>query len=86
MQFTIKYSTESIQEIELLPKAIQIRVKRAIEEKLMSDPVSFGKPLRYSLKGIRSLRVGDYRVLYEIEYDIKLVYIVKVSIRRDVYD
>jgi len=38
----------------------------AIEEKLAVAPEIFGKPLRYSMKGYRSLRVGDYRVIYRI--------------------
>jgi mRNA interferase RelE/StbE len=32
------------------------------------------------------IRVGDYRVLYEIEDDVLRVFIVKVGHRRDVYD
>jgi mRNA interferase RelE/StbE len=43
------------------------RIKRAIESKLTTRPELFGKPLRFSLKGARSLRVGDYRVLFVLE-------------------
>jgi mRNA-degrading endonuclease RelE of RelBE toxin-antitoxin system len=35
------------------------QIKRAIEERLAIDPVKLGKPLRYSLCGLRRLRVGD---------------------------
>jgi len=41
-------------------------IEQAIRLKLGTRPQTFGKPLRYSLKGVRSLRVGDYRVLYEV--------------------
>jgi mRNA interferase RelE/StbE len=40
--------------------------------------------LRYSFKGARRLRVGDYRVIYRIEPE-DLVVIVKIGHRRDVY-
>ncbi len=40
------------------------RIKKAIENKLSLRPELYGKPLRHSLKGARSLRVGDYRVLF----------------------
>ena len=33
-----------------------------------------GKPLRYSLKGFRSIRIGKYRLLYAIEEDVIRVY------------
>lgn len=32
------------------------------------------------------IRVGDYRVLYEIEDDVLRVLVVKVGHRRDVYE
>ncbi|MDD9337726.1 MAG: type II toxin-antitoxin system RelE/ParE family toxin [Rickettsiaceae bacterium] len=28
--------------------------------------MKFGKPLKHSLKGCRSLRIGDYRAIYQI--------------------
>jgi mRNA interferase RelE/StbE len=59
-------------------------IKRSIEEKLTRNPVEFGKPLRYSLKGCRGLRVGDYRVIFTIEGD--RVTIVKIGHRREVYE
>ena len=59
-------------------------IKTAIEERLMVDPIGFGKPLRYSLKGHRRLRVGDYRVVYRIEK--KTVVIIAIKHRKDVYE
>ena len=60
------------------------RIKKAIEEKLTRNPVEFGKPLRYSLKGCRRLRVGDFRVIYKI--DGKTVLIVKIGHRKEIYE
>lgn len=60
------------------------RIKKAIEEKLSCNPVEFGKPLRYSLKGCRRLRVGDFGVVYKIEG--KTVLIVKIGHRREIYE
>jgi mRNA interferase RelE/StbE len=61
------------------------RIKKAIEDRLQTNPVEYGKPLQYSLKGCRRLRVGDYRVIYRIEDD-NVVLIVKIGHRKDVYD
>ena len=58
--------------------------KKAIEERLMIDPIGFGKPLRYSLKGHRRLLVSDYRIVYRIDADT--VIIVSIKHRKDVYD
>lgn len=54
-------------DIPKLPKNDKERVKKAIEEKLTTDPVRFGKPLRRSLKNYRKLRVGNYRIVFRID-------------------
>ncbi len=60
-------------------------IKKAIERKLTLNPLEFGKPLQYSLKGLRRLRVGDYRVIFLIEKSKKTVFIVKIGDRKDIY-
>ncbi|MBW1756443.1 MAG: type II toxin-antitoxin system RelE/ParE family toxin [Deltaproteobacteria bacterium] len=57
----------------------------AIETKLTTHPFELGKPLRYSLRGARRLRVGDYRVIYRIEPP-DAVLVVKIGHRREVYE
>lgn len=86
MNYRIEY-LESVVAVDIprFSKAAQRRIKRAIESKLSSHPMEFGKPLRYSLKGARRLRVGDYRVIYTIEPD-EVVLIVTIGDRRDVYE
>jgi mRNA interferase RelE/StbE len=69
-----------------LPLRMKSLIKSAIVERLMVDPVGLGKPLRYSLKGHRRLRVGDYRIVYRIESESKTVVIVAIMHRKDVYD
>lgn len=66
-----------------ITKPEKLKIKKAIEEKLCNDPVRFGKPLQYSLKGCRRLRVGDYRIIYLIEKDEVLI--VKIGHRKEVY-
>jgi mRNA interferase RelE/StbE len=72
------------EDIPALPKPIKTLVEKAIKARLGLDPIGFGKPLRYSLKGHRRLRVGDYRVIYRIVDD--RVLIVGIKHRKDAYD
>lgn len=67
-----------------VPKANRIRIHRAITEKLAVYPELFGKPLRLSLKGCWSHRVGDYRIIYRIEG--KRVEIMLFGHRSTIYD
>ena len=60
-------------------------IRRAIEQKLATHPVEFGKPLRYSFKGARRLRVEDWRVICRIEPP-DVVLIVKICHRKEVHE
>ena len=71
------------EDIPSLPKTVKDRIKKAIEERLVTHPESFGKPLKYSLTSLRSLRVGDYRAVYSIE-ETKVL-ILRITHRRDAY-
>ena len=71
------------EDIPALDKDIRMRAREAVDAKLKTRPEVFGKPLRYSLRNHRSLRVGDFRVVYRV--DTTIVRIVAIVHRRDVY-
>lgn len=86
MSFRIEYLESVVREdIPRLSKSAKEQVRKAVERKLTIHPFEFGKPLRYSFKGARRLRVGDYRVIYRIEPP-DVVLIVKIGHRREVYE
>ena len=59
------------------------RVKAALKY-LAEDPRA-GKPLKLTLKGKWSYRVGAYRIIYTIEKKILTVYVLHVGHRREAY-
>ncbi len=86
VKYKIHYQKEVVQKhIPSLPTTEKKIIKRAIEEQLVVDPIGFGKPLRYSLKSHRRLRVGNYRVVYRIETEGNIVIIVAIKHRKDIY-
>ena len=80
---TLKYHRLVSDDISGLDSFWLEEIRISIENKLLSSPELFGKPLRQSLKGCRSLRVGDYRVVYRIER--KIIRILAVSHRSQGY-
>jgi mRNA interferase RelE/StbE len=85
MRYRIVYSDQIDRKaFKRLPKKDLVRIRKAIEVKLTSDPELFGKPLRHSLKGLRSLRIGDYRVIFVIQK--QEVQILAIAHRSTVYD
>ena len=84
MPFTINYDRRVVEKhIPKIPSANKGQISRAINERLTADPVGFGKPLMGEFAGMRRLRVGDWRVIYQI--DGETVYIRAIMLRRDAY-
>jgi len=84
--WTIVYKKSVQKDLKGISTDIQYIIRRAIEDKLMVDPLRFGLPLRRSLKGLMKLRVGDYRIIYSIQQQTVTVYVIKIGHRREVYD
>jgi len=51
---------------------------------LKSDPL-LGKPLSGKLKGLSSIRVWPYRIIYEFDQTAKIIKIHRIQHRKEVY-
>jgi len=81
--FEITYHHKVPDDIVSLSSVHARDIQTAIEVKLTKSPEFFGKPLQFSLKGLRSTRVGDYRIVFKLT---KVeVYIVLIAHRSVVY-
>ena len=80
----IEYHPKVIKiDIPKLDKSIKERVKFTIYNKLSTEPIVYGLPLRGTLHQCWKLRVGDYRVVYTIIKD--KIKIVIIAHRKNVY-
>jgi len=85
--YTVEYLETVVKnDIPDLPSSAKKLIQKAIEERLKVDPIGFGKPLRYSLKGHRRLRVSHYRVVYRIDESLHTVIIIAIKYRKDIYE
>ena len=64
-KFEVKFTPRFLKEIKDLDRTVQVRILREINI-LKTNPY-VGKPLRGEWKGVFSLRIGDYRILYQIK-------------------
>lgn len=82
--YTIRYDVRIQDDVVDMPRATRDRIQNTIKQKLTAHPEIFGKPLRHTLAHFRSLRIGEYRVVYLIEK--KEVLVLVIAHRRHVYD
>ncbi len=83
MSFEIVLTAESEEFIRKCDKAIRRRIIKSLR-KLEDEPES-GKPLTSILTGLWSLRLGDYRAIYQIKNNESIVVVIRIGHRKNVY-
>jgi len=71
--------------IERLPEKIALAVLDYLVGPLIKNPHRVGKPLRGDLAGLHSARVGAYRIVYEINQASRIVRVIYIDHRADIY-
>ena len=66
-----------------LPKADRVRLVEAIN--LLCDTPAAGSALKGEFEGLRRLRVGNYRVVYEWQRSELVILVVRIGHRSEVY-
>jgi mRNA-degrading endonuclease RelE of RelBE toxin-antitoxin system len=68
-----------------LPVAVAAAVTEFLTGALLDNPHRVGKPLARELSGYHSARRGAYRVIYRIDDAGRVVHVVRIDHRADVY-
>ena len=83
MTFKVLLHPKAAKELEKIEETVRSRIIESAKQ-LRENPDKIGKPLKQS--DFWSLRVGDYRVIYEIDQNRKQVVILFFGHRSKVYD
>ena len=81
--YQIEWKESAIKSVEKFPKDIRQRIVEKVEEP--SEDALLGEALSGDLKGLRRIRIGDYRIIYFVNTVKGAVIIVKVGNRGDIY-
>ena len=86
MAWRIEFTRNADKAMRKLDKVIAARVFDELDEiAKLEDPRSRGKALVGNLAGLWRYRVGDYRIICDIEDDVLVVLVVDVAHRGSVY-
>ncbi len=83
MTWSILYHHAVEDDLESIGPSAARRIVKAIDAKLTQSPMQLGTPLAGGLTNFQKLRVGDYRVVYQVLEKKVLVYVLAVGPRRD---
>ncbi len=83
MHYSIRIKRSAERELARISRPQRQRIIAAIDH-LATEPLA-GSPLKGGLRGLRRIRVGDYRVVYELLDAELVVLVVRVAHRREAY-
>ena len=87
MTYHLKIEKRAIKEMKILSQDVQKRIKDKIRSNLIEDPFPTGDNDIKRIKGSKfyRLRIGEYRVFFDIDPEEKQVFILSIRHRSKAY-
>jgi mRNA interferase RelE/StbE len=82
--YQVEITSRAAKQLKKLPEDIKLRIEEKIQE-LAENPRPDGVVKLEDSEDTYRVRVGKYRILYEVKDDLLIVKVVKVGHRKDVY-
>lgn len=82
--YNIIFQKRALNFFKKLDFSIQERIAKKIGE--LKDNPRIGIPLVGNLTGLWKLRIGDYRVIYQIRNEELVVLVLDIGHRQNIYD
>jgi len=88
LAWQIEITRTARKQLSKLDHQVQVDILRYLRERIATDddPRRYGGPLRRELAGRWKYRVGDYRLICEIQDQKVLVLVLMVGHRGKIYD
>ena len=84
MKYTIELKGSAAKALKKLPRSVQQRIVAKLTEFESSLPPAEETKLKGN-NPFHRVRVGDYRIVYEIQNDVLVVLVIKIGHRKDIY-
>jgi mRNA interferase RelE/StbE len=84
MTYRLEFLAAARRDLKRLPKPIQVRIAEAVRD-LAENPRPPGVKKMAGEPNAWRLRVGDYRVVYEIHDGRLLILVIRLGHRKDIY-
>jgi len=86
LNWTVEYKKRALKQLRSLDAQVAIRVNDDMRHfAAQPNPRDFAAPLTGEWRGFWRFRMGDYRVICEIDDGKLVILVVKVGHRKDIY-
>lgn len=83
--FEIDWASSALRALDRLPEKIATACVEFVHGGLAENPHRVGHALRFDLEGTHSARRGAFRIVYEIDDERRVVTVVAIDHRSDLY-
>lgn len=86
-RWKLQYRDQARDQLKKLDRQMAERIARYLNERVITaeNPRQLGLALQGRLRGYWRYRVGDYRILCDIQDEVVIVLVLAIGHRRDVY-
>lgn len=84
MAIKIEFTESALHQAKKLPQSVWLRLVPRIES-LVHNPFPVGSKQLVGLPGVYRIRMGDYRVVYRFHKTGKVITVVRIAHRREIY-
>jgi len=83
--YKVLWKEEARNDLRDITRSAAFKLEEKINNYLVLSPKELGKTLVGQYRGLYRYRYGDYRVLYEIDTDDRLIIINRIGHRKEIY-
>ena len=80
--YSAKFTRQALEDIKALSKNVRNSLHREFTRKINLHPIDCSEPLSPPLEAFRSFHYRDYRIVYQVLEDLKIVAVVGIG-RKD---
>lgn len=85
MAYNISYKASVEKDVNKLSRSAKVKILDKIENDLSSNPKEKGQPLKGKWEGLWKYELRPYRAIYTFSESEKIVIVLRIGHRKDVY-
>jgi mRNA interferase RelE/StbE len=88
VSWNYKFGERAFKQLKKLDRLAQQRIIEFLDSHVFdtNDPRQHGKPLMGDLRGLWRYRVGDYRIVCQLQDAAMIVLVIRVGHRKNIYE
>jgi mRNA interferase RelE/StbE len=87
VNWTLEFARSALNDLRSIDRPTQQRIRTFLEERIATfqDPRSAGKPLKGERCEYRRYRIGNYRVICELQDERIVILVLRIGHRKAIY-